>query len=94
MSLSWRQRRVLRAIERALAEQDSQPADRRNVPSAPSQLATVADCVGWSMFWLAILLLTAGLVLVDHSLLQGALLLLGVLPPLVLLVAAASRVDR
>jgi len=94
MSLSWRQRRALRAIERALAEQDPQLADRLNGPPAASRLATVADWVCWSMFWLAVLLLTAGIVLVDSSLLEGALLLLGVLPPLVLIVAAASHVDR
>lgn len=79
MSLNWRQRRALRAIERELAEQEAPPP-------------TVADRIGWALFVVAIILLVAGLALIDQSLLQGAVLILGSDPPLVVLVAAASRV--
>jgi hypothetical protein len=94
MSSTRRQRRALRAIEQALAEQDLWSADRLTGPPAAPQPATVADGVAWSMFWVALLLLTAGPVLVNSSLPAGALLVLGMLPPLVLLVAAGAAVDR
>jgi hypothetical protein len=93
MSLSWRQRRALHAIERALAEQDPELGGR--LAGRPvAQPATPADRVGWSMFCVAVLLLATGLLLFDSSLLQGGLALLGLLPPVVLLLAAAVRVER
>lgn len=54
----------------------------------------MADRLGWALFVVALILLVAGLALIDQSLLQGALLVLGADPPLVLLVAAASGVKR
>lgn len=93
MSLSWRQRRALRAIERELAEQDPQLAGRFGCPPG-ARSVTVAEWIGWAMFAVALILLVTGLVLIDRSLLQGGLLILGMDPPLVLLVAAASRVER
>jgi hypothetical protein len=90
MSLTWRQRRALHAIEQTLAEQDPRLAELLSgLPT--TQRATLADWVGWTMFCMAVVLLAAGLALVDPSLLQGGLELLALLPPLVLLVAAASR---
>jgi Protein of unknown function (DUF3040) len=93
MSLSWRQRRTLRALERKLAKQDPQLAGRLERPPE-ARSATVADWVGWAMFVLALILLGVGLVLIDRSLLKEGLLILGLAPPLVVLVAAASRVSR
>lgn len=93
MSLSRRQRRALRAIARELAEQDPQLAERLGRPPE-TRSATVADCVGWAMFVVALILLIVGLALIDRSLLGGGLLILGMAPPLVVLVAAASRVER
>jgi hypothetical protein len=93
MSLNWRQRRALRAIEREFAEQNPQLAERLGRPSEASS-PTVADRIGLAMFVVAIILLVAGLALIDQSLLQGAVLILGIDPPLVVLVAAASRVKR
>jgi hypothetical protein len=54
----------------------------------------VADRIGLAMFVVAIILLVAGLALIDQGLLQGAVMILGIDPPLVFLVAAASRVKR
>lgn len=88
MSLSWRRHRALCAIERGLAEQDPELVDR--ITGRP-RAVPVAEWVGWSVFWVAVLLLAAGLLRVDSSLLEGGLLLLGTLPPLVLILVAQSR---
>lgn len=93
MSLSRRQRRALRAIERGLAEQDPRLTERLTLPPAAPSMA-VADWVGCALFVVALILLIAGLVLVDRSLLQGGLLILVMDPPLVVLVAAATRAER
>lgn len=92
MSLSRRQRRALRAIERELAEQNPQLAER--LTPSPAARSTVADWVGGAMFVVALILLIPGLVLIDRSLLRDGLLILGMIPPLVVLVAAATRVGR
>ncbi len=84
---------MLRAIEQALAEQDPGLVDRLS-GSRARRPATVADWVGWSLFCVAQLFLITGLVLVDSSLLRDALLVLSVLPPLVLIVAAGSSVHQ
>lgn len=89
MSLSWRQRRLLRAIERELAERDPRLADHLSGPRV-RRPATVADWFGRTMFSLALLFLVCGLVLVDRSLLRDALLLFSSLPPVVLVVARSG----
>jgi hypothetical protein len=90
MSLSWRQHRALRAIERVLAEQDPELADHLS-GSAPPRQTTVAERIGWAVFWVAVLLLTAGLLLADPGLLEGGLLVLSTLPLLVLILVAQQR---
>jgi hypothetical protein len=94
MSLTWRERRALRGIERMLTAEDPSLAGRLNRPPAPAARATVLDRIASSYFWASILLLAYGFFLGDADLVRGAMLLLGVFPPLVLLLAAAFRCDR
>ena len=93
MWLNRRQRRTLRAIERGLAEQDPRLADLLSGPRE-ARRPTVADWVAWAMFAIALLLLTTGLVLIEPSMLHGGTLILGLTPPLAVLVAAATGVER
>jgi uncharacterized membrane protein len=91
--LNRRERRALRAIARRLAEEDPSLAGRLHGPASPPAPATVLDRIAWSYFAVSITLLVCGLVLDDVDLLRGATLLLGVFPPLILVLAAAFRVS-
>jgi hypothetical protein len=94
MSLTWRERRELRGIERMLAAEDPSLAGRLDGPPAPATPATVLDRIAASYFCVSILLLAYGFVLGDADLVRGGTLLLEVFPPLVLLIAAAFRCNR
>lgn len=85
---------MLRAIERALADEDPGLASRLCGQPAPATRTRVLARFAWSFFVLSVILLSAGLILDDAALLAGGLCVLGVLPPLILLMAAAFRGDR
>jgi hypothetical protein len=91
VSLTWRERRALRAIERALTEQDPSLAARLRGPPAPAAPARVLARLGWSFFCLSFVIGISGLVLGDSGLMTGAGLVLLSFPPLVLLLAAVFR---
>ncbi|NMH92381.1 DUF3040 domain-containing protein [Pseudonocardia bannensis] len=85
---------MFRAIEQALLVEDPELARLLREPPAPATRARVLARFAWSFFVLSMILLGAGLILDDSALLAGGLCVLGVYPPLILLMAAALRGDR
>ncbi|WP_256438267.1 DUF3040 domain-containing protein [Pseudonocardia sp. H11422] len=94
MSLTPKERRMFRAIEQALLVEDPELARLLREPPAPATRARVLARFAWSFFVLSMILLGAGLILDDSALLAGGLCVLGVYPPLILLMGAALRGDR
>lgn len=90
MSLSWRERRALRGINRLLAQEDPCLAERLHGPATGPAPITVLDRIAWWYFW-ASTLLGYGLVFDEADLLRSATLLLAVFPPLILVMAAVNR---
>lgn len=85
---------MFRAIERALTIEDPELAGLLRDHPAPATRARVLARFAWSFFVLSMILMGAGLILDDSALLAGGLCVLGVFPPLILLMAAALRGDR
>ncbi len=85
---------MFRAIEQALLVEDPELARLLREPPAPATRARVLARFAWSFFVLSMILLGAGLILDDSALLAGGLCVLGVYPPLILLMGAALRGDR
>jgi hypothetical protein len=94
VSLTRKERRELHAVERALAVEDPELARLLRGPPAHGTGAGLLARFAWSFFALSMLLLGAGLILDDSALLAGGLCVLGVFPPLILLMGAALRGDR
>jgi hypothetical protein len=94
VSLTRKERRVFRGIERALTVEDPELASLLGDPPAPATRARVLARFAWSFFLQSMILLSAGLILYDSALLAGGLCVLGVFPPLILHMGAALRGDR
>jgi hypothetical protein len=94
VSLTRKEQRVFRGIERALTVEDPELAGLLRDPPAPPPRARVLARFAWSFFVLSMILLGAGLILDDSALLAGGLCVLGVFPPLILLMGAALRGER
>jgi hypothetical protein len=86
VSLTWREQRALRAIERTLTEQDPALAVRLQGPPARSSQGKMLAWLGWSFLCLSIVLGVSGLVLSNDDLQVAAGLVLLSFPPLVLIV--------
>ena len=84
---------MLRAIERDLTVEDPELAVLLRGPPADTRARMLARFTT-SFFVLSMILLGAGLILDDSALLVGGLCVLGVFPPLILLMGAALRGDR
>jgi Flp pilus assembly protein TadB len=91
MSLSVRDRRTLRDIERHLHAEDP-TLDRLMRPSAGHR-GSVAR-LSWPVLWSAVVLVVLGLVLGDSPTIIGGVLLLAVFPIVVRILAAALGVSR
>jgi hypothetical protein len=95
MSLTARDRRALRDIERHLhADDPTLTRQLRLARGQPSGATGVLARASWAVFWSAVVLVIAGLVLSSSSTTIGGLLLLATFPIVVRLIAAATGVPR
>jgi hypothetical protein len=95
MSLTARDRRALRDIERHLHADD--PTLARLLRVAPGRRGGATGVVArasWAVLWSAVVLVIAGLVLSSSSTMIGGLLLLATFPIVVWLIAAATDVAQ
>jgi hypothetical protein len=95
MSLTARDRRALRDIERHLHADDPTLARLLRVtPGWRGSATGVVARASWAVLWSAVVLVIAGLVLGSFSTMIGGLLLLATFPVVVWLIAAATDVTQ
>jgi Protein of unknown function (DUF3040) len=95
MSLTARDRRALRDIERHLHADDPTLARLLRVtPGRRGGATGVVARAAWAVLWSAVVLVIAGLVLSSSSTMIGGLLLLATFPIVVWLIAAATDVAQ